>query len=164
MKVESIKDYIDVLSEEELMSLANKIYTLIDFVKADYLNHKEWFYHIQLPETLHSNKRNILFVKDKDEVIAIANLHKDKTEKKISSLYVKSEYQRQGIGSMLVEESMKWLHTKYPIISIVKERYPIYKPLVEKYHWKLTRTINGFYKEGVEELFFNVPESNTKYQ
>ena len=82
----------------------------------------------------------------------------------IDALYVKSEYQRQGIGSMLVEESMKWLNTQYPIISLTKERYEIYKLLIEKYNWKLTRKIKGFYKEGVEELFFNVPESNTVYK
>lgn len=164
MKIESIKDCINVLSDEELMFLANKIYMLIDFVKMDYPNYKEWFFTRQLPETLHSDRRNILFVKDKDEIIGVANLLNDENEKKICSLYVKSDYQKQGIGSMLVEESMKWLNTKCPIISLTKERYNIYKPLIEKYNWKLTRVINGYYKEGVEEWFFNVPESNTVYK
>ena len=134
MKIESIKDCINILSDEELMFLANKIYMLIDFVKMDYPNYKEWFFTRQLPETLHSDRRNILFVKDKDEIIGVANLLNDENEKKICSLYVKSDYQRQGIGSMLVEESMKWLNTKWPIISLTKERYNIYKPLIEKYN------------------------------
>jgi len=164
MKVESIKDYINVLNKDELMILVNKIYRIIDFVKEDYPKHKEWFYTIQLPETLYSDKKNILFVRDKNEIIGVANLLKDENQKKISTLYVKSEYQRQGIGSMLVEESMKWLNTKYPIISLTKERYSIYSPLIKKYDWKLTRRIEGFYKEGVEELFFNVPEDNTIYK
>ena len=93
---ESIKDYINVLNDEELMTLANKIYKIIDFAKADYPNHHNWFFNMQLPETLHSDRRNILFVKDKDEIIAVANLLKDKSEKKICSLYVKEEYQRGG--------------------------------------------------------------------
>lgn len=97
MKIESIKDCINVLSDEELMFLANKIYMLIDFVKMDYPNYKEWFFTRQLPETLHSDRRNILFVKDKDEIIGVANLLNDENEKKICSLYVKSDYQKQGI-------------------------------------------------------------------
>lgn len=164
MRIESIKDYINVLNDEELMILANKIYMIIDFAKTDYPNHKEWFFTKQLPETLHSDRRNIIFIKDKDEIVGVANLLKYENEKKICTLYVKSEYSRQGIGSMLVEESMKWLNTKYPIISLTKERYSMYKLFIEKYNWKLTRVIKGFYKEGVEELFFNVPESNTIYK
>ena len=132
MKIESIKDYINVLTDEELMNLADKIYMVIDFVKKDYPNHTKWFYTRQLPETLHSDIRNILFVKEKGEIIAVANLLKEDNEKKICSLYVKDEYQGKGIGSMLVEEFMKWLDTKYPIISLIEDRYGIYKPIIEK--------------------------------
>lgn len=164
MKVESIKDYSNVLNDEEMMTLANKIYMLTDFAKNDYPNHKRWFFTRQLPETLYSDRRNIFFVKDKDEIIGVANLKKDENEKKICTLYVKSEYQRQGIGSMLVEESMKWLNTKYPIISFTKKSYNICKPFIDKYNWKLTRIIKGLYKEGVEEFFLNIPESNTIYK
>lgn len=164
MEIESIKDYINVLNNEELMNLANDIYKLIDFVKKDYPNHYNWFFNIHLPETLNGDGRNILFIKDKGNVIGVANLFADETEKKICTLYVKEEYQGKGIGTMLVEESMKWLGTRYPIISLTKDRYSIYKPLIEKYNWKLTRKINGFYKEGVEEWFFNVPKDNTCYK
>lgn len=164
MRIESIKDYINILNEEELINLANKIYMLIDFVKIYYSNHYNWFFNTQLPETLHSDRRNILFVKDKDEIIAVANLLKNESEKKICTIFVKEEYQRRGIGSMLVDESMKWLNTRYPIISFSKERYNLCKSFIEKYNWKLTRKIKGFYKEGVEEFFFNVPENNECYK
>lgn len=164
IRVESLKDYIGVLSDDELMDLGNKIYMTIDFVKADYPNHTKWYFTKQLPETLHSDRRNILFVKDKGEIIGVVNLLNNDEEKKICSLYVKEEYRGQGIGSMLVEEAIKWLGTRYPIISLVEGRYGIYKPLLEKYNWKLTRVIDGYYKEGVVELFFNVPENNTIYR
>ena len=65
---------------------------------------------------------------------------------------------------MLVDESMRWLDTKYPIISLTKERYNLYESFIEKYNWKLTRKIIGFYKDGVEEYFLNVPKNNKRYK
>jgi len=164
MKIESIKDYINILSEEELKALANKIYKITEFVEKDYPNHKNWFFNIQLKETLDTNTRNILFVRDKDKIIGVANLLSNDEEKKISTLYVIDEYRNKGIGTQLIEESMKWLKTRYPIISMTKDRYELYKPIIDKYNWKLTRILNGFYKEGMDELFFNVPEDNNIYR
>lgn len=164
MKIESIKDYINILSKEELTTLANKIYKTIEFVEKDYPNNKNWFFNIQLKETLDTNTRNILFVRDKDKIIGVANLLSNEEEKKISTLYVIDEYQNKGIGTQLIEESMKWLNTRYPIISMTKDRYELYKPIIYKYNWKLTRILNGFYKEGIDELFFNVPEDNNIYR
>ena len=164
MKIESIKDYINILSEEEIKSLANDIYNITKFLEEDYPNHKNWFFNIQLEETLHSNTRNILFVRDNNKIIGVANLLSNNEEKKISALYVIEEYQNKGIGTQLFEESMKWLNTRYPIISLSKDRYKAYKPIIDKYNWKLTRIIKNYYKEGIEELFFNVPEDNNIYK
>ena len=89
VKIESLKDYLNILDEEELESLSTKIYMIIDLICKDYPKYKEWFFTKQLPETINTNKRNILFVKnDKNEIISMACLKKYETEQKICTLYV----------------------------------------------------------------------------
>ena len=55
MRIESIKDYTNVLNDGELKTLANKIYMITVFMKNDYPNYKKWFFTRRLPETMKNN-------------------------------------------------------------------------------------------------------------
>ena len=107
--VESLKDYIGKISEEELRKLTTKIYNLTEFIGDDYLKYQEWFFNKQLPETLNSSTRNILFVQDNSKIIAVSCLKKDSKERKICTLYVTPSYRKKGIGSMMLIKAMEWL-------------------------------------------------------
>ena len=41
VNIESLKNYIGNINEEEFMELATKIYMITDFICADYPKHKE---------------------------------------------------------------------------------------------------------------------------
>lgn len=156
VKIESLKDYLNILDEEELESLSTKIYMIIDLICKDYPKHKEWFFTKQLPETINTNKRNILFVKnDKNEIISMACLKKYETEQKICTLYVSDSCRGLGIGSAIIEESMKWLETTKPFITIADYKLEMFRPIIEKYNWKLTEIVSGFYNNKSQELCFN---------
>lgn len=56
--IESLKNYVGNVTEEEFMILATKIYMITDFICDDYPKHKEWYFTKQLPATINGDERN----------------------------------------------------------------------------------------------------------
>ena len=158
MTIESLKNYVDNISKLELIDLSKKIYVITDSLCAEYPKYKKWFFTKQLPETLNSNERNILFVrnpKNEKDIIAMACLKKDLDEQKICTLFVSKEYRGIGIGKKLIEESINWLGTTKPFITIADYKLEMFGALIEKYDWKLTEIVSGIYNDKFCELCFN---------
>lgn len=157
IKIESLKDYNN-LSKEELIKLATKIYDIVDFISKDYPAHKNWYFNKQLPETIEGNNRNILFVrnpKNYDEIISMACLKSDDEEKKICTLYVSDKYRGLGIGTMLIEQSINWLGTAKPLVTIAEYKLEMFRPIIEKYNWELIEVVSNLYNASHKELCFN---------
>ena len=156
--IESLKNYIGKIPKDEFIKLALKIYITTDFICNDYPKYKEWYFTKQLPETINSNKRNILFVRNPEnynEIISVACLKKDENEQKICTLYVSDECRGLGIGTSIVEESMRWLGTTKPLITLTDYKLEMFKPIINKYNWKLTEIVSGLYNNKSRELCFN---------
>ena len=161
IQIESLKDY---LNKDEFLYLAYKIYNLTSSISNYYQNYEIWYWTKQIPR-INSEKRNILFIRNpnnKNEIIAISCLKKDEKERKICTLYVKDEYRNQGFGSLIIEESFKWLETTKPLITIPEYKLNEFIPIIEKYHWNLTEIIEGLYHPVYKELFFNNINSKNK--
>lgn len=156
IKIDSFKQYIGTISEEELLQLGTNIYMITTSLRNDYPNYSEWFFNKQLPETINSEKRNILFVRNSENmVISMACLKKDGIEQKICTLYVSAKYRGLGIGEAVVEEAIKWLGTTKPFITFADSKLEMFKPIINKYGWNLIQIVPNFYKDGVQELCFN---------
>lgn len=156
IKIESLKDYL-YLNNEEFINLATKIYMITDFICEDYPKHKEWYFTKQLP-AITGDERNILFVRNpenQNEIISMACLKKDEEEKKICTLYVSDKCRVLGIGTSIVEESMKWLETTKPLVTLADYKLEMFRPLISKYGWELTEIVSGLYNNRSEELCFN---------
>ena len=154
LKVESLKSYIGKISNDEFMELATKIYEITDFICADYPKHKEWYFKKQLPRILTPNGE-VLFVRENDEVIAMACLKKDDEEQKICTLYVSDECRGKKIGTTIIEESMRFLETTKPLITLADYKLPMFEPIIKKYDWELTEVVEGLYNDKYKELCFN---------
>ena len=155
--IESLKNYIGKLSEDEFIELAKKIYDITDFIYEDYPKHKEWYFHKQLPR-IFTPCGEILFARPEenpDSIIAMACLKKDSEEKKICTLYISEKYRGHHLGTRILEESMKFLGTTKPLITLADYKLPMFQPIIEKYDWKLTEVVNGFYNDRSKELCFN---------
>ena len=152
-KIESIKDY---LQDKDLYKLIDEIYLITDPLCRYYPKHREWYYQKQIPETLNSNKRNILFIRDEDKnIIAISCLKKDDTEQKLCTVYISQEYRNKGIGKYLIKESMDWLGTTKPFITIAEDNIASFIPFIKKYNWELVEVLTGIYNDFSHELCFN---------
>ena len=156
-KVECLKDYYGNISEDDFFELANKIYLITEFTCEDYPNHKEWYFKKQLP-AIFGEERTILFVRsleDPEEIVAMACLKKDEEEQKICTLYVSNKIRGAGLGNVIIEESMKWLETTKPLITLPEYKFEMFVAIIKKYGWKLTEVVEGLYNDKHKELCFN---------
>lgn len=157
IKIESLKDYLKTTDTEEFIELATKIYLITDFICKDYPKHKEWYFQKQLPAII-GEERNILFVRspeNQSEIISMACLKKDKEEQKICTLYVSDKCRGFGIGTLIIKESMKWLGTTKPLITLADYKLKMFEPIINKYNWELTEIVSGLYNDRSQELCFN---------
>ena len=156
VKIECLKEYLKC-TPEEFIDLATKIYMITDFICEDYPRHKEWYFTKQLPAIV-GDERNILFARNprnSNEIISMACLKKDNEEQKICTLYVSDKCRGLGIGTSIIEESMKWLGTTKPLITLADYKLDMFRPIIEKYDWQLTEIVSGLYNDRSEELCFN---------
>lgn len=156
--IESLKNYLGNVTGEEFMMLATKIYMITNFICDDYPKYKEWYFTKQLPAIINGDERNILFVrnpKDDNEIISMACLKKNEKERKICTLYVPDKYRGLGLGTAIVEESMRWLGTTKPLITLADYKLEMFRPIINKYSWELTEIVSGLYNDRTQELCFN---------
>ena len=156
IKVESLKDY---LNKDEFKKLVTNIYKTTKFITDDYPNYKDWFYNKQIPGIV-TSERDILFIRNPEklkEIIGILALKNTLEEQKICTLYVKGKYRKMGIGTLLIEEAMKYLNTPTPIIEIPSYKLIMFKTFIRRYNWKLSYISFNDYGD---ELCFN--ECRTK--
>ena len=157
IKIESLKDYIGIIPNDDFIELATKIYQITNFICEDYPKYKEWYFQKQLPAII-SDERNILFIrnpKNKDEIISMACLKKDKQEQKICTLYVSNNCRELGIGTKIIEESLTWLGTTKPLVTLADYKLDMFKSIIKKYNWELTEILEGIYNNRSKELCYN---------
>ncbi len=157
VKIESLKDYIGVLNEDDFIRLSKQIYDITDFICKDYPKHKEWYFHKQIPRIFTPNGE-ILFARseeDYNKIIAMACLKKDDEEQKICTLYVSDQCRGQHLGTRMVEASMEFLGTTKPLITLADYKLPMFQPIIDKYDWELTEVVCGLYNDRAKELCFN---------
>ena len=86
-----------------------------------------------------NNKGDIFFISENNEIVGVSSLKKSE-ENKICTFYIKDDYRKEGLGSKLLEQSLKYLETEKPVINFSKNKFDMIKNFVDKYNWKLTST------------------------
>lgn len=152
MQINKITDYIT--NEKVFLNLAQKIYETTSHLNEIYPEYEKWFYEKQIKESV-IGKRNIIFITKEDEIIGISSVKKTNEEKKICTLYVKDEYRNKGIGSILLEESFKYLETEKPLITFCDSMISIYTEFINKYNWELQEILEDYYENGKSEYCYN---------
>lgn len=166
--IETLKDYNNKDTFDEVIKLANEIYLITESINIDYPNYRDWYFKKHLPITLSSNSRNIIFAKNLDgNIIAMACLKKTVAERKICTLFVDKEYRGLGLGVQLVKYAINWLEIEKPFITFADYKLSMFIPLIKKYNWELTEIIDGIYNNEHKELCFNgslTKKNNKEYK
>ena len=129
MKVEFLSSF----SLDEFKLISNDIYLNLHHIKRQYRGLDYWFEKVL--KEIDGIKREIIFIRDKENIKGFIILKNTIEEKKICGIYVKEEFRNNGVGSLLIEEGLKFLKEKKPIITIPLYNLDSFKVFIEKYNW-----------------------------
>ncbi len=148
----------DLLKAERNKSFSKLVaesYMITDWICEDYPLHCEHFYCKYVPG-IYDGEREIISAYVGGKIAATTFLKKDKEEKKICTLYVKPDYQKQGIATKIVEKSFEWLGTTKPLITIADYKLDQFSSIIKKYGWEETQVLEeGYYNDRSREHVFN---------
>lgn len=149
--IKSLKDYI---GKDNFDSIVKYIYDITKDSLDIYKDYHDWYYE-KMINGINTPKRNILLAINNGDIVGIIFLKKDIDEKKVCTIYVKKDFRKLGIGSILMEEGLKWLDTDKPLVTVADDRLEEFLPLVRKYKFNLDRIIPNLYRLGHNEYIFN---------
>lgn len=142
--------FLSSLSLDNYKDISNEIYENIKQVKNQYPNFDKWFGKVLIE--LDGINREIIFIKDEEILKGFIILKNTIEEKKICGIFVKEDYRKNGIGSLLIKEGIKFLNEDKPIITISTKNVEMFKSFIEKYNWVQTSIFYGYYSP---EVIFN---------
>lgn len=156
-KIDYLSNYI---KKEQFLELVDKLYNITACIEKDYPNYKKWFYNTHINGCI-LGSRNTIFITYQNKIVGLVNLKKEE-EVKISTIYVLEEYRNKNISNILLEQSLNYLETTTPFITINKNKLYMFGNIIKKYNWKLTEIVSNYYKEGSIEYCFNGSLSKNK--
>ena len=160
--VYSLQEDFIVLDSSSVQDTIEKILKLMEPICKDYPKHKDWFLKKHIPEVessdVNDDRRDVLYIcnpHDSMEVIGISCVKNTETEKKLCCLYVDEKWRNKGFGTILLEQSFKYLGTDEPLITFPDYKFDEMTPFIVRYGWELVETLNNPYSNGHKELCFN---------
>ena len=105
-----------------------------------------------------SDRRIIILSKESDgfeSILGVAILKNTQEERKICTLRVAEEYRRQGVGTALLEKSIKILGDSKPLITVSGLHMSSFGPFLKKNGFALKDKVKSIYRRGNYEYFFN---------
>ncbi len=135
---------------DELMRVQDALLSL----RRSYPKFQDWLNRKVIPQ-LGKIRKIIIAQNEKKTIVGIMILKNTCAEKKICTLWVHRDYQKNGIGTALMERAIRELQTSRPLITMSQESYAEFLPLMRKFHFELKKRYHGYYKAGITEYAFN---------
>lgn len=124
----------------------------------DYPFFGEWL-NMAMSE-LTTGRREALVLTEEDKpsrLIGLTILKNDPEEKKICTIRVAPDFQRQGWGTALIKKSMEILGTDKPLITVSNKHIDVFKAFLKQFDFRVVNKVKSLYHIGEYEYFFNVP-------
>lgn len=148
-------DLLKAGENKKFAKIVAEAYMATDWICKDYPDHCDHYFSKYIPG-IFEGEREIITCYINGKIAAVAILKKDTDEKKISTLFVKPEYQKHGIATELLEKCFAWLGTTRPVITIADYKLNQFAKIIEKYDWVETEVLaDGYYNDHSREHVFN---------
>lgn len=131
------------------------VYQFIGKLSWEYPNFLQWYEKLFTDTKEMKSDREIIVCENNFTIVGLAILKSDLLEKKICTLRVDKKFQRQGIGTKLIEMSLEWLEDDQPIITMHKRKQNQFEPLLKYYGFKLEQKQPHYYSIFSTEYVYN---------
>jgi|APTNR8051073442_1049403.scaffolds.fasta_scaffold01577_11 hypothetical protein len=101
--------------------------------------------------------RCLVMIERHGEIVALGIAKNEEREKKLCTIRVAPDYEGRGMGLRVMDNLMQWLNTDLPLATVNEEKMPAFERVFCSYGFCLTSVVNGLYREGKLEFFFNEP-------
>lgn len=146
-----------MLDDFSIGNFNGKISTIIDIlkpIKEYYPEYENWMESV-VSQGIIDNTRCIRVLKNDNKIAGLSVLKKTDDEKKICSLFVDPEYRGEAWIYSIFTDSIEYLQTKSPLITIPNIIVKKYHGLIFTNKWKLTSKTPNRYTSGIVEYGFN---------
>jgi len=130
-------------------------YTLYNYIKEAkkyYPEFDAWYFLNVIPSLKNGTKKIITSCNENDlRGLAILKY----SEQKICHLSTMPPYKNKGYGIKLFKQSFMELETEKPFLTVSEEKLVEFKRIFEYFRFELTDVIDGYYRKGKKEYFYN---------
>lgn len=149
-----------VIDRETPANLLNKFLLQLRLILSDleyeYPFFTKWLEKV-FNEMVSSNKRKIIVCSGENlfDIWGLSIIKNSDEEKKICTLRVIPNYQRRGIGTILLQKSIEMLGDSKPLLTVSERYIDVFKPFLRKNGFILKNKVKSLYQKGSFEYFFN---------
>ena len=143
------------LTFEKKQAYYNEIKNFVRKIAWEYCDFWTWYDKLFSSDVELNQTREIIICQSHFQIAGIAILKKDSEEQKICTLRVAKEFQHQGIGKELMEQSIEWLENEKPLITVHKSKSSEFQSLFDRYGFVLEEKQRNYYHLFSTEFVYN---------
>lgn len=121
-----------------------------------YPDFRGWFFGKVVPG-LRTGERCITPAIIDSNLAGVAICKRTRTERKLSTLWVRGEVRNRRIAAQLAHDAFAWLGTSQPLFTMPEERAPEFSRLMKAWSFPKAIAYRGLYRSGRVEYVFNGP-------
>lgn len=134
-------------------TLYRDVFELTQSISQTYPNYSDW-YHQTFLEGLKRGNRAIITAEENGKLIGVALIKNTPEEKKLCTLFVRSENRHQGIGQKLLAQVIQELGHN-PLVSVSEKNMTNVSSLFKRFKFHLSVRKKNVYQSGITEYYFN---------
>lgn len=149
--------YFSIKRIQQPNQATTKVLESLAFLRNEYPNFVDWYKKKVLPG-LENGQRYMYVVSpqvDPEQIAGVLILKDTAEEKKICTLCVFPQYQKQHLGELLLNLAMCKLNEKKPFITVSSRHKEDFTKLFAKYNFTCFATYDGYYQDNHTEYAFN---------
>lgn len=131
------------------------IYKFLRRLNIEYPGFNNWYNKLFNENRILNTGREIIVCEKNNKIAGVVILKASGEEKKICTLRVTKEFQRQGIGKKLMELSFEWLEEDKPLLTMHSNKQREFIQLLKYYDFKLEQKSWHYYSIFSTELVYN---------